>query len=113
MALKFIIVAPKESFDYFNPQGRIRFGNVIYHKDLRGDEDYVFGGGDFRIDEKTKTVYLSGNSGDFGYPQLDSWEWTKFYVDPDLEGYRIVYKDPSYTIEDEIDLSPLIEYMDE
>ena len=53
MAFKFIIVAPRESFSHFEPEGRLRFGNVYYHKDLLGTGNYVFGGGDFTIDDET------------------------------------------------------------
>ena len=44
MAFKFIIVAPRESFSYEEPEGRLRFGNVDYHKKLRGEGDYFLGG---------------------------------------------------------------------
>ena len=77
MAFKFIIVAPIESFSYEEPEGRLRFGNVCYHKDLLGTGNYVFGGGDFMIDDETMTVKLSGNSGDFGYlqPRTRRFRW--------------------------------------
>jgi len=118
MAFKFIIVAPRESFSYEEPKGRLRFGNVCYHKDLLGTGNYVFGGGDFTIDDKTKTVKLSGNSGDFGYPELNGemWDWKKFYVDEEWlqdGGYKFIYQDPYYNNGKAIDLTPLIEYRNE
>ena len=115
MAFKFLIVADSKSFDHFSPKARIRFGNVDYHKKLRGEGNYVFGGGDFKIDDKTKTVWLSGNSGDFGCPELNGkmWDWEKFYIDEDWEGYKFIYKDPYYNDGKEINLTPLIEFKDE
>lgn len=118
MAFKFLIVSSAEKFDHHAPEARIRFGNVDYHKKLRGEGNYVFGGGDFRIDDKNMTVWLSGNSGDFGYPELNGemWDWKKFYVDEEWlqDGrYKFIYQDPYYNMGKEIDLTPLIEYKDE
>jgi hypothetical protein len=115
MAFKFIIVCSRESWDMHHPKAEIRLGNVIYHKSLRGTGNYVFGGGDFRINDKTKTIWLSGNSGDYGYPELDGelWEWEKFWIDSDWKDYKFIYKDPFYNMGKEIDLTPLIEFKDE
>lgn len=118
MAFKFLIVADSKNFNHFSPEARIRFGNVDYHKKLRGEGNYVFGGGDFMIDDKTRTVRLSGNSGDFGYPELNGeiWDWKKFYVDEEWSedgGYKFIYQDPYYNKGKAIDLTPLVEFKDE
>ena len=112
MAKKFVFVCQADEFDFYNPECRIRFGNVNYHKNLLTPGSWVFGGGDFEFDERNKIVKLSGNSGDFGYPQFER-DWTKYYVDEDLKGYRLVYQDPYYNEGKEIDLTPLVEFKDE
>lgn len=112
MANKFILICPQEKWDCENPECRIRFGNVVYHKDLLTPGNYVFGGGSFKFDEKNKMIKLFDNSGDFGYPDWE-WEFQKIYVDEDAEGYRIIYQDSSYNGGKEIDITPLLIFKDE
>lgn len=62
MAKKFII----------SINGELRYGTVIYHKDLlKEGENQCWGGGFYEINHELKRVNLSGESGDFGLPKFE------------------------------------------
>ena len=63
-----------------NQDGVLRFGTVFLHKDLLADGEHcVYGGGLWKIDEKSGAIMLFGRSFDFGSPDFDNLrkiEWT-------------------------------------
>ena len=63
-----------------NQDGVLRFGTVFLHKDLlAAGEHCVYGGGLWKIDEKSGAIMLFGRSFDFGSPDFDNLrkiEWT-------------------------------------
>ena len=111
MAKKFVLVTRKDDFDFFDPQVHIRFGMVPLHKNLIGENDMCFGGGDFELDRDKKIAKLSGQSFDFGFPQFGR-DFTKIYAEEDFEGWKFIYSDPGYKKGEEIDLTPLMEFTD-
>lgn len=71
---KFILVAnAEEASNYFlkiqkEISAELRFGNVIYHKELLGSNERCLGGGLFEIDDNK--LIMSGCSFDYGYPSF-------------------------------------------
>ena len=52
--------------------GELKFGNVYHHRNLlRWNEDCLYGGGLWRIDDARGAVVLYGRSFEFGPPLLE------------------------------------------
>lgn len=78
MAKKFIISC----------DGELRYGTVIYHKDLlKENETQCWGGGFYEIDHDTKRINLSGESGDFGLPKFEKLVTLPNYFPIDYDIY--------------------------
>lgn len=104
MANKFIIVTK----DHYI--GELRFGMVDLHRDLKGRNESVYGGGTFEIDENKKILKLSGRSDDFGLPIFDGWD--KLKISDDWKDFKINYTYPYGCKHDGevIDLTNKLEY---
>ena len=55
-----------------NQDGVLRFGHVYMHRDmLAWNEECLYGGGLWKVDEGRGAILLYGRSFDFGPPQLE------------------------------------------
>lgn len=104
MANKFIIATKDHYIGY------LRFGMVALHRDLKGGNESVYGGGTFEIDEKNKVLKLSGRSDDFGLPIFDGWD--ELRISDDWKGFKIIYSYPyGYNHDGEVlDLTKKLKY---
>lgn len=79
--------------------GELILGNVGYHFELLGKNYSVgcYGGGCWEIDEESKTLFLGGESTDFGPPK---WEYFR-KLPEEYEDYKIIYKGEEIIIPEE------------
>lgn len=112
MAYKFIIAVKKDQVHEKHPIGRLKLGMVSYHRDLRSDDEYVYGGGEFNINNKNKTVEFYEESADFGLPRFDNIDWKYIEWEEEFKDYKITYTFPAYYPVEErvIDVKPLINF---
>lgn len=106
MAPKFIIATTDHYIGYF------KFGLVDLHYELKDENEAVYGGGKYEIDNKKKILKLTDKSFDFGLPVFNGWEILK--ISADFKGYKITYTYPydpySEHSEETIDLTQILTY---
>lgn len=115
MALKFLIVIEKDEIFNDNPTGTLRFGDVMFHRDLLSEKDlgkvYTRGGGSYLINDNSDTFVLYDESADFGVPKFEEYEWKEFKCPNWLANYkRVVYRPSRYSKTNEIDITKLLKY---
>lgn len=73
--------------------GCLRFGDVLYHKDLIPEQDYTcLGGGFWAVDNQRGIIVLYGQSYDFGKPDFSRLRGIDRSSVPASLGYPIFYK---------------------
>jgi len=82
MAQKFVIYRRAGEWE-----SGIRFGDVLYHRDLLKDKEGCMGGGAYVINEKMKKVICYGDSFDFGKPYFETLK----YIPDEYKGWKLVY----------------------
>lgn len=113
---KFILVAnAEEASNYFlkiqkEISAELRFGDVIYHKELLNPDENCLGGGLFEV-ESNKLI-MSGCSFDYGYPgfQMEGLKITcpQEYIKDEMI-YTMKSEPYPYNQEEDINVKELLE----
>lgn len=74
-------------------RGVLRFGDVIYHKDLLEACDHCIGGGYWEMDSSGMSLRMHGYSTDFGVPKWSMVQTESLKVPSRYRGLSLLWDD--------------------